>query len=57
MSTEKSVVSLKLQSGERFDEISVGKPEWTLAQFLDQALKRLEVGLRSAGSADPSGPT
>lgn len=36
-------VTLVLGTGERFKEVPVGSVDVTLAQFLDQALKTLEV--------------
>ena len=39
-------MSFKLQSGELFDGIGVENVEWTLAQFIDDNLKRLEVSER-----------
>ena len=44
MSLEKTVVTLKLQSGKRFDGIAVKNAETKLSEFLDGALKQLEVG-------------
>ena len=46
MSSEEFTVSFKLQSGELFDGIGVENVEWTLAQFIDDNLKRLEVSER-----------
>ena len=43
-----AVVTLKLQSGERFEGVALGGRERTLAEFLDSALKGLEVSLVSA---------
>ena len=47
MASGKDFVSLRLQSGERFDHIAIQKTEKSLAEFLDQALKQLEVGRES----------
>lgn len=46
-SGEASVLSLQLQSGERFDDVPLVDPALSLANFLDSALKRLEVGCTS----------
>lgn len=43
MSLEDLTVSFKLQSGEIFDGIRLENVEWTLAEFVDENLKRLEV--------------
>ena len=43
MSLTETVVSLKLQSGKKFDEIPIKHTECTLAEFLDETLKELEV--------------
>jgi len=43
MSLTETVVSLKLQSGKKFDEILIKHTECTLAEFLDETLKELEV--------------
>lgn len=43
MSSEELTVSFKLQSGEFFDGIRVENVEWTLAKFIDENLKKLEV--------------
>ena len=43
MSLEDFTVSFKLQSGEIFDGIRLENAEWTLAKFVDENLKRLEV--------------
>lgn len=43
MNLEELAVSFKLQSGEIFDEIRVENVEWTLAEFIDESLKKLEV--------------
>lgn len=40
------MVSLKLQSGELLNGIPVGNTERSLSQFLDGALKQLEVSRR-----------
>ncbi len=50
MSSEKAVVALKLQSGETFDQVLVEDRSWTLATFLDAALKSLEVGSKTWGA-------
>lgn len=44
MSSGKRLVSLILESGDRFDKINVEDGDWSLATFLDGALKALEVG-------------
>ena len=46
MSLTETVVSLKLQSGKKFDEIPIKHTECTLAEFLDETLKELEVFIR-----------
>lgn len=43
MSLEATVVSLKLHSGKRFDDILIKHTEHSLAEFLDDTLKELEV--------------
>ena len=43
MASERRLVSLKLQSGDTFDNVPVENTESTLAEFLDQTLKTLEV--------------
>ena len=43
MSLEETVVSLKLHSGKRFDDILIKHTERSLAEFLDETLKELEV--------------
>ena len=43
MSLKETVVSLKLQSGKRFDDILIKDTECSLAEFLDDTLKELEV--------------
>ena len=40
---EALVISLRLQSGEKFDGVPVADPAQSLAEFLDSALKQLEV--------------
>jgi len=44
MSLQKTVVTLKLQSGKRFDGIIIKNAESKLSEFLDDALNQLEVG-------------
>ena len=43
MSLEELTVSFRLQSGEIFDGIRLENVEWTLAEFVEESLKRLEV--------------
>lgn len=42
-SGEAPVLSLQLKSGERFDDVPLVNLALSLADFLDSALKRLEV--------------